>query len=224
MMKALKTAVLFAVVLGTIAVAAASHWLGRGVKAAIEQYGPDIVGAPVTVGSVMLTPWSGRGTVTNLMIGNPPGFDGKHALSVGSVAIVVNLSSFMTDTIVVESIVVRDPDVRYEMGPSGSNFAELQRHAERRPKKDGKDLFIGDLLVTGGKVGLAASVVGTQSMTVDMPDVRLSSLGGKGRSPGQAAGEALGGIASAAAKASGSIATKAASSLLGRLGGMLKPK
>ena len=230
MMKALKAVLLFAVILGTIAVAAASHWLGRGVKAAIERYGPGIVGAPVTVGSVLLTPWSGRGAITNLVIGNPPGFKGPHALSVGSVEIAVKLSSLMTDTIVVESVVVREPDIRYELGPNGSNIALLQRSAERAggksdPAKDGgKGLLIRSLTVSGGKVGLAASVIGAQSVTVDMPEVKLSNLGGNGRSPAQAAAEALGGIAGAAGKAAGGIASKAASSLLGKLGGMLNRK
>jgi hypothetical protein len=230
MMKALKVMVLLTLVLGAIAVAAASYWLGRGVKAAIEKYGPGIVGAPVTVGSVILTPWSGRGAITDLVIGNPPGFKGSHALSVGSVEIAVKLSSLVTDTIVVESVVVREPDIRYEMGPSGSNLAQLQRSAERAggkpdPEKDGgKGMFIRDLTVTGGKVGLSASLIGTQSMTVDMPDVKLSNLGGKGRSPAQAAGEALGAIAGSAGKAAGGIASKAASTLLSKLGGMLKVK
>jgi hypothetical protein len=230
MMKALKVVVLLAVVLGTIVVAAASQWLGRGVKAAVERYGPGIVGAPVTVGSVILAPWSGRGAVTNLVIGNPPGFKGSHALSVESIEISIKLSSLMSDTIVVESVVVREPDIRYEMGPNGSNLAQLQRSAEGAggkpdPKKDGgKGLFIRDLTVSGGKVGLSSSLIGTQSMTVDMPEVKLSNLGGAGRSPAQAAGEALGAIAGAAGKAVGGIASKTASSLLGKLGGLLKGK
>ena len=48
-MKALKAVILFVVVLGVIAVGAVSLWLGHGVKLAVERYGPDIVGAPVTV-------------------------------------------------------------------------------------------------------------------------------------------------------------------------------
>ncbi|MEQ1920472.1 MAG: hypothetical protein ABL955_14890, partial [Elusimicrobiota bacterium] len=129
-MKALKAVILLVVVLGVIALSALSLWLGRGVKIAVERYGPGIIGAPVSVGAVILTPWSGRGSIHNLVIGNPPGFSGAHALSVGSVDVRIKLSSLAADTIIVESIVVRDPEILYEMGGGGSNLSRLQRNAE----------------------------------------------------------------------------------------------
>src|SRR3989338_6251412 len=135
-MKALKALIMLTAVLGVIAAGAASLWLGRGVKAAVERYGPDIVGAPVTVGAVALAPWSGRGTITHLVIGNPPGFEGAHALSVGSVEVKLKLSSLFSDTIFVQSVVVREPEILYELGGGGSNLARLQRNAEAAKGKD----------------------------------------------------------------------------------------
>lgn len=233
-MKALKAAFLFAVVLGVIAVAAASLWLGRGIKLAVERYGPEIVGAPVTVGTVILTPWSGRGSVANLVIGNPPGFTGPPAVSVGSVEVQIKLASLVTDTIVVDRIVVRDPQISYVIGKGGSNLSRLQRNAQGAESKDaapqakggGKSLFIKDLLVSGGQVGLAASALGQEGLKVALPDVRLSNLGGKGRTPAQAAAEVLGAISSTAGRAVTSVGTKAisgaAASVMGKLGGLFK--
>lgn len=236
-MKALKAVIMFAVVLGIIAAGALSLWLGRGVKAAVERYGPGIVGAPVTVGAVMLTPWSGRGSIRNLVIGNPPGFKGAHALSVGSVEVKITLSSLASDTIVVESVVVREPEILYEMGGGGSNLSRLQRNAEGAKVQrasapassgGGKSLFIKDLLVTGGQVGLSASALGEQGVKIPLPGVHLSNLGGKGRSPAQAVSEVLSAIAGSAGKAASGLGAKAlgeaASSVLGTLGGLLKGK
>ncbi len=236
-MKALKAVIMFVVVLGLIAVGALSLWLGRGVKVAVERYGPDIVGAPVTVGTVILTPWSGRGSIKNLVIGNPPGFKGAHALSVGSVEVKIKLSSLASDTIVVESIVVREPEILYELGGGGSNLSRLQRNAEGAKGKEasapastgkGKSLFIKDLLVTGGQVGLSASALGEQGVKIPLPGLHLSNLGGKGRSPAQAVSEVLGAIAGSAGRAASGLGAKAlseaASSVLGKLGGMLKGK
>ena len=234
-MKAFKAVMLFVVVLGVIAVGAVSLWLGRGVKLAVERYGPDIVGAPVTVGSVILTPWSGRGAVHNLIIGNPPGFSGAHALSVGSVDVQIQLSSLAADMIVVESIVVREPEILYEMGNGGSNLSRLQRNAEGAKGQassspassaSGKSLLIKDLLVTGGQVGFSASALGQKGVKIPLPGVHLSNLGGKGRSPAQAVSQVLSEIAGSAGKAVSGLGAKAlnqaAASILGQLGGLLK--
>ncbi len=236
-MKTFKAVILFVVVLGVIAVGALSLWLGRGVKIAMEHYGPGIVGAPVTVGAVILTPWSGRGSIHNLVIGNPPGFSGARALSVGSAEVQIKLSSLATDTIIVESIVVREPEIFYEMGGGGSNLSRLQRNAEGAQGKDpsspapssgGKSLFIKEFLVTGGQVGFSASALGQKGVKIPLPGLHLSNLGGKGRSPAQAVSQVLAEIAGSAGKAvsglGGKALSEAAASILGKLGGLLKGK
>lgn len=233
----MKALIMFVVVLGLIAAGAMSFWLGRGVKIAVERYGPAIVGAPVTVGAVILAPWSGQGSISNLVIGNPPGFKGAHALSVGSVEVKIKLASLVTDTIVVESVVVREPEISYEMGSGGSNLSRLQRNAEGAKGKEtaapaqgggGKSLLIKDLLVTGGRVGLSASALGEQGVKIPLPGVHLSNIGGKGRTPAQAVSEVLSAIAGSAGKAASDLGAKAigeaAASVLGKLGGLLKGK
>lgn len=233
-MKAIKAGLMFAVVLGMIAVGAMSLWLGRGLKLAVERYGPGIVGAPVTVGTVILTPWSGRGAITNLVIGNPPGFKGARAFSVGSVELKLDLASLVRDTIVIESIVVRAPEIYFEAGGGGSNLSRLQRNAQGAQAKGpassggGKSLFIKDLLVTGGQIGLSASVLDAQPVKIPLPSIQLSNLGGKGRSPAEAASEVLGAISSTAGRAVTGVGTKAisgaAAAVLGKLGGIFKGK
>lgn len=224
-MKLFKAALLFAVVLGVIASGAVSLWLGRGVKLAVERYGPAFIGAPVSVGAVVLSPWSGRGTLKDLVIGNPPGFKGAHALAAGSVEVELKLSSLAGDLIVVDRVTVRDPEVLYEVGFGGSNLSRLQRNAEESssrgaaapgPSAPAKSLLIKELLVTGGRVGMSATALGGGGASLPMPDVRLTGLGGKGRSPAEAVSAALAGLASAAAKAGTGV--------LGAVGGFLKGK
>lgn len=236
-MKAMKAALLFAVVLGVIAAGAASMWLGRGVKLAVETYGPGIVGAPVTVGTVTLAPWSGRGAIRDLVVGNPPGFKGAHALKVGAIDVHLKLSSLASDLIVVEAMEVREPEILYELGSGGSNLSRLQKNAEgavgkpaSAPGKGGsaKSLLIKDLKVNGGQIGVAASALGQKGVAIPLPGVHLSNIGGKGRAPAQAVSEVLTSIAGTAGKAVSGLGAKAlsdaASSALGALGGLLRRK
>jgi len=236
-MKALKAVIMFVAVLGVIGVAAASMWLGRGVKVAVERYGPAIIGAPVTVGAVMLVPWSGRGSISGLVVGNPPGFKGAHALKVGSVEVKIKLSSLASDMIVLENVVVREPEILYELGGGGSNLSKLQRNAEAftgkpgapgAPKEREKSMLIKDLVVKGGKVGLASSALGKNDMRIPLPDLHLANLGGEGRTPAQAVSQVLGVIASSAGQAASGLGGKAlqdaASLVMDALGGMFKGK
>ncbi len=236
-MKAFKAALMFAVVLGGIAAGAVSLWLGRGVKLAVERYGPAFVGAPVTVGAVVLAPWSGRGAINDLVIGNPPGFKGAHALSVRSAEVNLKLSSLAGDTIIIESVVLREPEILFEAGGGGSNLSRLQRNAETAmprakagpgPGAPTRALLIRELVVTGGTVGVSASALGKDGVKLPLPDVRLTGLGGKGRPPAQAVSEALAAVSRSAGQAvSGAGAkalTGAASAAIGKLGGLLKGK
>lgn len=234
-MKALRTLILFVLVIGLVAFGAASLWLGKGVKAAVEKFGPGIIGAPVTIDAVVLTPWSGKGMVKGLVIGNPPGFKGPYAVKVGAVELSLKLSSLTSDVIVVKRLAVKDPELAYEIGSAGSNVGKLQKNAEAAsggPSKSApssgpsKSLLIEELSITGGQVGVAAGPLG--GAKVPLPAVELHNLGGKGKTAAQTVAEALGGLTGAAQKAVSNIGGKAldaaASQVIGRLGGFLKGK
>jgi len=218
--------------------------LGRIVKAAVEAAGPRVLGVSVSVEGVTILPWSGRGSLRGLLIGNPRGFKGAHAVKVGSVEMTVKLSSLMTDLIVVERVVVQGPEILYELGPGGSNLARLQANAEAAsallgagkakvaPKAPaGKSLLIRDFAVSEGRVAMAASVLGGQDLSVALPAVHLTNLGGRGRSPADVAAQALKALTGAAAQAASGLgikslgsASEAAKKVLGSLGGIFKTR
>jgi uncharacterized protein involved in outer membrane biogenesis len=212
MKNAVRAAVMAVLVLAIVAVGAVSLFLGRIVKTAVETAGPRVLGAPVTLASATILPWSGRGTLRGLTIGNPPGFRGAAALKVGEVSVRVKPSSLFSDTVVVESVVVRGPEILYEYGPGGSNLAALQRRAQgasaapREPAKagpgSGKALFIRDLRLTGGRVGL-------QGQEIALPDVHLTDLGGPGQPPAKAAAQALSQVSAAAGRAAAGVGARA---------------
>lgn len=229
MKRPLRAAVGAALVLGVVAFGLASLWIGRGVKLAVETVGPRVVGAPVTVGVVALAPWSGRGTIRGFIVGNPAGFKGEKALSVGSVEVALKLSSLATDTIVIERLVIRRPELAYELGAGGSNIARLQRNASgggSAASGSSKSVLIRELVVTDGKVSLAATGLGGRKAEAALPDLRLTNLGGKGRPVSETAAEVLGAVSGSAAKAVSGLGSRAldgaASAALGALGGLLK--
>jgi uncharacterized protein involved in outer membrane biogenesis len=194
--------------------------LGKIVKTAVEEAGTRLLGAPVTLEFATLSPFSGRGTLRGLVIGNPDGFKGPHAVRVGSVEIALKVSSLLTDTIVVERVVVSRPEIVWELGPGGaSNLTRLQKNAEASAAgydggaaapadKPGKSLLIQDLQITGGAVGLSATAFGGAALNAPLPDVRLTNLGGRGRSPADVAAEALRAVTASAQRGVSNIGSK----------------
>lgn len=242
-----KIGALAAVVLTLVlaAVGLSSLWLGRGIKAAVEAFAPEILGAPVKVGLVTLAPWSGRGAVRGVVIGNPPGFKGERAASLGAVEIAVRLSSLTSDLIVVERVAVSRPELVYEVGGGGSNIARLQKNAEAaaarlgaggggagaKPKASSKSLLIKEFVVEGGEVAMTASALGGKGLRLPLPSVRLTELGGKGRTPAQVAAQAWGAVSSAASRAVSGAGSKvldgaagAAADALKSAGGLFKKR
>jgi uncharacterized protein involved in outer membrane biogenesis len=243
MKKAFSAGIAAALVLLTVGIGVVSMSLGKIVKSAVEAAGPRVLGAPVTLGLVTISPWSGSGTLRGLVIGNPDGFKSPHAVSVGSVEVEVKLASLLTDTIVVERVAVREPELIWEIGQGSSNISRLQRNAQEAaaryggeasqaaggapaPAKKGKSLLIRDFSVTGGKVGLSATALGSQGLTAPLPDVHLKNLGGKDRSPAQVAAQAFAAITSSAQGAVSNIGGKAIAEVRGTamkaLGSFLK--
>ena len=226
MKKAFSASIAAALVLLMIGIGVVSLSLGKIVKSAVEAAGPRVLGARVTLGLVTISPWSGTGTLRGLVIGNPDGFQSPHAVSVGSVEIEVKLSSLLTDTIVVERVAVREPELIWEIGQGSSNISRLQKNAQEAavryggegsqgarsmsdPAKKGKSLLIRDFSVTGGKVGLSATALGSQGLSAALPDLHLTNLGGPGRSPAEVAAQAFDAITASAQGAVSNIGGKA---------------
>jgi hypothetical protein len=235
MKKAFQAAVGAGLVLLTIGIGVVSMSLGKIVKSAVEAAGPRLLGAPVTAGLVTIAPWSGRGTLRSLVIGNPAGFKSPQAVRVGSVEVDVKLSSLLTDTIVVERVAVREPELTWELGQGGSNLTKLQRNAEASAEKyggapapatasskKGKSLLIKEFSVTGGKVALSATALGGQGLSAALPEVHLTNLGGEGRSPAEVAAQAMRAVTGSAQGAVGGLGGKTLDQVRSALGSFLK--
>lgn len=236
MKKAFRAVIAVLLVLLVVCVGLVSVSLGRIVKSAMETAGPRVLGAPVALSSVTLAPWSGRGSVHGLVLGNPPGFSGAHAVKFGEVSVTIRLSSLMTDLIVVDRIVVREPEISYEMGITGSNLSRLQKNAEASASglpaggdktaggaKAGRSILIKEFLLTGARVHLTAPDLRGEELAVLLPDVRLTDLGGKGKSPADAAAQVLRELTASASK---SVSTQSIGAAVGAaskaLGGLFK--
>lgn len=182
---------------------------GPAVKAAIETLGPRVVGAPMSLRSFTISPFTGGVRLRGLIVGNPPGFKTPSAMELGDIRARVRLRSLLSDTVVVEHVIVRKAAATYEFGPGGSNVAVIQKNAAAfaggSASSGGgtsKRLVIKDFRFEGGSARLSAAFLGGRIVEVSIPDIRLTDIGGdKGVSPARAAAEMIRAVSGAVAGA-----------------------
>lgn len=161
------------------------------VKKAVETVGPQITKTDVRLASASLSPFSGSGKLNGFVVGNPEGFKGPYALKIGSIAVSMDKSSLLKETIVVNSIVIRNPAVALIGTPFGNNLGKLLNNIQsgsssksKEPTKSGssKKFIVKEVVISGAKVDVVASALDQKvQQTLPIPDITLRNIGSDGR-------------------------------------------
>ena len=198
-------------VLATAAAVVVYMKLGVIVKTAVETIGPKVTRTEVRLRSARLFPFSGRGHISGVLIGNPPGFKAESAFKLQSVRFAVDLKSLRSDRVLIREVRIDGPEVTLEGSLSGNNLTRIQKNVESfipvssQPQKQQKELKVevGLFKVTNGKVHLSLAALGGRGLTIALPDIELRDIGRKsnGVTVGEAAQQMLGAMTGAATKA-----------------------
>lgn len=168
-----------------LALAAGIAWLWLSnplnalVKAAIENFGSEMIQAPVRVASVDISPADGKGALSGLSVGNPKGFETSHAFRAGHIELALAPSSLTGDVILIHNILIDAPDISYEKNDSGTNFDAIQRNVERQLGADKADkeaprkMIIESLVIRNAKVNYNGV------LDLKLPDIELRNVGKK---------------------------------------------
>lgn len=148
---------------------AAMMALGQVLRIGIQTAGYAALGVPVGVGLVTISPLSGRGTVRNLVVHNPKGFETPYAFRADAVSVTVRPRSLLGGELVVDRVVIRNPTVRLE----GDNLSRLRAKASSGGDAGGRSVRIGELQVTGATLAVPGG------LSVPLPDVQLKDVGGR---------------------------------------------
>lgn len=175
--------------LGLVILVAVTFFLGSIVKAAVNRYGPAMTKSKVELASARLSPLTGDGEISGLLIGNPAGWSSGRAVYLGKMSISVVPTSLWGDHIVIKRVIIEKPEFVYESRLFSSNIRDLlnnieastggsQPSAAPAQTKSGKPLKleIRQFVLRDGKVTIGA---GADAVTVPMPSLTLTDLGTK---------------------------------------------
>jgi hypothetical protein len=158
---------------------------GSIVRSRVNKYGPRLTQTTVELTGAQLSPLSGTGTLLGLSVGNPKGWSEAEAFHLKSIHLDVVPSSIFSDHIVINEIVIEDPELLYETHLISSNIGDLIKAIAKSTKKpaadsaaskDGKKVtfVIKKLRLEKGHVKLG---VGPTAVTLELPATEFDNLG-----------------------------------------------
>jgi len=188
--------------------------LNSGILIGVNNLGPKVTQTHVSLADARISPFSGRGTLTGLVVGNPNGWNAPNAFTLGKIDLKVNLRSLRSDVLEIEEIVIEQPEFVYETRLVSSNLGDLLKAIEAfagpstpadspqpdsQPEKPVK-LIVRHFRLVGAKATLG---VGPAALPVPLPLIELHDLGlaKGGATPAELSGEVLGQVLGEIAKA-----------------------
>jgi len=167
-----------------VAYFAMTYFVGGIVKSTVNRVGPKATQSSVVLSAATISPLAGTGTLTGFTVGNPAGWSAGNALSLGTVQLDLEPKSVLSDVIVINELVVDQPEFNYETRFVSSNIGDLLANIEKYigagekeiGKEEGppKKFIVKKLRFTNGKATVG---VGVAALPVPLPEIRLDDVG-----------------------------------------------
>jgi len=147
------------------------------VKNAIETIGPQYLGAPVRVKDVDISLQDGRGTLTNLEVGNPPGYEGPYAVRVGTVSVTLDVAHSTSELVVLKRVTIDGARVAaIAKSAKETNLRTLSSNVPSSKNASPIKLIIDELDLTNTQAAVSSPLL-AKALEVNVPDVHLKDIG-----------------------------------------------
>lgn len=173
-------AVVVIVVAGVVGV---TLFLDAGVKKAVEHVGPQLTKTAVRLDGVDLSLLSGRMELKGLFVGNPAGYKAASAITLGHAVLDLKPTSLFADKVIIETLDLRAPEITLEGGLKDNNLTRILANldaaaGDAEPAGDATTkVQVDELVVREARVSAHVNVLGGQTLTLTLPDIRLTELG-----------------------------------------------
>ncbi len=120
-------------VVAVIAFAIILFKLGAIVKTAVNKVGPTITQTTFVLNGADISPFSGKGSLKGLTIGNPTGWTTEHAFFLKEISIEIVPKSLTADHIVINSILIDNPEIICEVSNTltNTNLQDLLKNIQQ---------------------------------------------------------------------------------------------
>lgn len=177
--------------------AAAAIYLDFIFTRAVNHYGPKFTKTDVRIEDVRVCLIRGEVKLKDFYLGNPGGFKTAQAMTADTITIRIDEKSLADNTVIIDRIEIERPEITYEKALDTDNFNVILKNLKKaagmgnRNGKSGseKKILIRNFIVRGGKVHLAKSSLGGNTVNADLPDFHYRNKSKKGQPPSAAFSE-----------------------------------
>ena len=121
------------------------------VKTAITEIGPQIAGVNIELEDISVQIFKGRVEITNMVIGNPQGYNSEYAVKLGDVAVETDIFSWLGDgKKILRDIKIKDVTVNYETDLPINNTSNLHEIVDNIKKVSAKPAESGETALYSG--------------------------------------------------------------------------
>lgn len=153
------------------------------VKGAVEEYGPDYTGAPVSVSGISFSPIAGNFGFSGLVVGNPEGFEGERAFTLTEMNISLETMSLFDEVVKIREIRITDPVFEVEVrGGKFNTKVILDNLAAYQTDEEPSEtrVAIDDFYLTDATVSVTGLLLKTEDTTLTLPDIHIQDIGTDG--------------------------------------------
>lgn len=153
--------------------------LNSMVKSSIEEIGTEMAGTAVTVGSVSISPFSGKGTISGFRVANPTDYQQDYAFQTDNFLIELDPWSLFSDEIIIHEIIITSPFIYVEQKLPENNINAILQHIRNISDYETSDqeMVVEYFLLTDGTVDLYTEIGGERSARVEISTIELHDLG-----------------------------------------------
>lgn len=153
------------------------------VKSEIETIGTEMTQTSVTVDNVSVSPFSGTGSIEGLKVKNPDSFESEYAIVIQSFDISIDIGSILSDTVMINEIVIGEPALSVIQKVPENNLRILMNNMNRamgEGSSSSSAMIIEQLLIENGRVTVTPNIGGERSGTVQMGTIEMQGVGREG--------------------------------------------
>lgn len=152
------------------------------VKSSIQENGASLLKTEVDVENVSISIFDGKGSIEGLIIQNPEGFTDQPAIQFQNISIEVDLSTLLSDTVIVRNVIVEQPEIYVEQTTDGNNLKTLQNHLNASSSEGSYEghLVVDHLLINRGSVKLSSKIGEERTAQAEIDRFELTGVGREG--------------------------------------------
>lgn len=149
------------------------------VKSNIQSTTSEMLETRVEVKDVSISILDGSGTIEGITIHNPKGFSDNPSVKLRQITMKMDLATLLSDTVVINKLHIKKPEVYFEQKVSGNNLAVLSDKLGSSSSSD-INVVVDYLLVENGHVTLTTDIGKQKTVEGEFSKIEIEGIGRKG--------------------------------------------